>query len=393
MAFQRKRRCPVLLRSAFLPLLFSTIRTCKCQECGGNFTNASGTITSPNFPEPYPNNLTCIYLIARPEALLPYQPLLVTAHDGIYRLDVETGIYTPIPILSTSTFLAIALDPLDDRVYWSTSYSINSAFPNGSDIIKHYNFDFGRSSKCSGLALDYLSHLLFFADMNNGVIGLIDIPSSHVSEVLSTDLEGPSDLALDIVNNVIYWTQIGTSPKIERANYDGSDRRTIVTSVDRPYAITLDLDRGYLYWVDALSGAVGRSDLEGNYSTVIYSLPDFSDTLYALGLKDDMLYVIQSSIYTFPSLSFSFLYKVNTTTGISAGNLSFHEFTMKDMIVLDQNIVVRSPNRCDVDNGGCPIFVYPSLARRVPACVQNTCPATGVRVKYRVSMSLVEIIQ
>lgn len=67
----------------------------------------------------------------------------MTAHDGIYRLDVETGIYTPIPILSTSTFLAIALDPLDDRVYWSTSYSINSAFPNGSDIIRHYDFDFG----------------------------------------------------------------------------------------------------------------------------------------------------------------------------------------------------------------------------------------------------------
>lgn len=45
--------------------------------------------------------------------------------------------------------------------------------------------------------------------------------------------------------SVMYWTQIGTSPKIERANYDGSDRRTIVTSVDRPYAITLDLDREY----------------------------------------------------------------------------------------------------------------------------------------------------
>jgi len=35
--------------------------------CGGNFTNASGLIMSPSYPNKYPLNADCIYLISRPD--------------------------------------------------------------------------------------------------------------------------------------------------------------------------------------------------------------------------------------------------------------------------------------------------------------------------------------
>ena len=31
--------------------------------CGGNFTGTSGIISSPNYPDLYPVNLTCLWLI------------------------------------------------------------------------------------------------------------------------------------------------------------------------------------------------------------------------------------------------------------------------------------------------------------------------------------------
>lgn len=48
----------------------------------------------------------------------------------------------------------------------------------------------------------------------------------------------------------MYWTDWGTSPKIERSGMDGSHRQAIVTyDVKWPNGITLDLVRRRIYWV------------------------------------------------------------------------------------------------------------------------------------------------
>ena len=33
--------------------------------CGGNFSNSSGLISSPSYPNPYPNNVECIYQVTQ----------------------------------------------------------------------------------------------------------------------------------------------------------------------------------------------------------------------------------------------------------------------------------------------------------------------------------------
>ena len=34
--------------------------------CGGNFSGPSGFLTSPSYPNSYPNNIECIYLVTQP---------------------------------------------------------------------------------------------------------------------------------------------------------------------------------------------------------------------------------------------------------------------------------------------------------------------------------------
>ena len=44
--------------------IFADIQPFK--ECGGTFSNETGILTSPSYPNPYPNNAECDYLISQP---------------------------------------------------------------------------------------------------------------------------------------------------------------------------------------------------------------------------------------------------------------------------------------------------------------------------------------
>ena len=35
-------------------------------ECGGNYSNASGVLSSPSYPYPFPDLADCVYLISQP---------------------------------------------------------------------------------------------------------------------------------------------------------------------------------------------------------------------------------------------------------------------------------------------------------------------------------------
>lgn len=85
----------------------------------------------------------------------------------------------------------------------------------------------------------------------------------------------------------MFWTDWGSTAKIERANLDGSGRVTIVsTSLTWPNGITIDYERELIYWVDAsdtTSDTIEYCDFNGNGRTVLINetLPHpFGITVY-----------------------------------------------------------------------------------------------------------------
>lgn len=50
----------------------------------------------------------------------------------------------------------------------------------------------------------------------------------------------------------MYWTDWGTSPKIERATLAGNLRKTLVsTNLQWPNGLSIDMNEDKLYWTDA----------------------------------------------------------------------------------------------------------------------------------------------
>lgn len=65
--------------------------------------------------------------------------------------------------------------------------------------------------------------------------------------------------------SLLYWTDWGQNPKIERSYLDGSGRVAIVTTeLGWPNGLAIDYDSYRLYWADAQLDCIETADLNGH---------------------------------------------------------------------------------------------------------------------------------
>ena len=88
-------------------------------------------------------------------------------------------------------------------------------------------------------------------------------------EDLVTGLNSPTSIALDIAGGHMYWTDQRTDRragpgKIQRATLDGSDVEDLVPGLDYPASIALDIAGGHMYWTDWGTGKIQRAALDGS---------------------------------------------------------------------------------------------------------------------------------
>ena len=89
--------------------------------------------------------------------------------------------------------------------------------------------------------------------------------------------------------SMLYWTEWGTSARIEKASMDGSGRATIHSAnIERPYSLVIDINSQVLYWADYTLDRIESSSVNGTNRQVlttsevpeIFSLSMFGNMLY-----------------------------------------------------------------------------------------------------------------
>ena len=88
----------------------------------------------------------------------------------------------------------------------------------------------------------------------------------------------------------MYWTDWGANPKIEKAEMDGSARRTVVTgNLGWPNGLTIDQATNRLFWADAQLDKIEVSDLDGaNRQLIMSSAANIHP--FGLAVYQNMLY-------------------------------------------------------------------------------------------------------
>jgi len=173
-----------------------------------------------------------------------------------------------VVLLWLVSFLALALGLVrpenavaDNKMYWMNPVTdkIQRADLDGANVEDVVTT--GLDSP-SGIALD-LAGKMYWTDSSAHKIQRADLDGANVEELVTTGLRLPKAIALDLASGKMYWTDTSTD-KIQRSDLDGSNVEDLVTTgLLNPFGIALDLFSGKMYWVDTLTGKIQRADLDG----------------------------------------------------------------------------------------------------------------------------------
>ena len=114
---------------------------------------------------------------------------------------------------------------------------------------------------------------MYWTDWDTDKIQRANLDGSQVEDLVTSGLDSPSGLALDVSGGKMYWLDAGTD-KIQRANLDGSLVEDLVTTgLFSPTSLALDVGGGKMYWPDEGWGWIRRANLDGSQ---VERLPIFS---------------------------------------------------------------------------------------------------------------------
>eukprot|EP00118_Oscarella_pearsei_P028958 m.3350 g.3350 ORF g.3350 m.3350 type:complete len:1676 (+) comp9295_c0_seq1:160-5187(+) len=166
------------------------------------------------------------------------------------------------PITNLTKPLSVAIDPTTGYHYYTDI--TDKAIVEVKNNTKRVVVAGAPLSYPDNVAVDHVSKLLYYTDRGTNVVGMVSI-SGDWKRTLVDQLDEPRGLALDLKNGMVYWSDWGSKPLIERISMTGENRRELVTKgIMWPNGITLDVPNNKLYWVDARQDTVEVCDTDGS---------------------------------------------------------------------------------------------------------------------------------
>ncbi|KAK3878186.1 hypothetical protein Pcinc_017158 [Petrolisthes cinctipes] len=142
-----------------------------------------------------------------------------------------------------------------------------------------------------GLAVDWLGKKLYWTDSDTNRVEVAGLYTSHRRVLFWLNLDQPRAIALVPAEGLMFWTDWGENPKIERAGMNGDpDTRKVIVSEDIswPNGLTIDSTQRVIYWADAKLSYIASVDFDGRRRIKVvqgklphpFALTYFNHTLY-----------------------------------------------------------------------------------------------------------------
>ncbi|KAL4715818.1 hypothetical protein ACJJTC_006397 [Scirpophaga incertulas] len=226
----------------------------------------------------------------------PTEFLLLALRDKIARIDLSDNT-TLIPVTDQKNIVALEFDMKNNCLYWADialDKISRQCYKNGTTQEIVVDTDL---ASIEGMALDWISNVLFFVDGVRKKIEAVRTDLSYAGRMRrtildSTVLSKPRGIAVHPKAGYLFWTDWDRmNPSISRANLDGSDVKKLFGKpiVQWPNGITIDQMSDRIYWVDAMEDYIASSDINGHFlKRILWNDETVSHPFAVAVLKDNM---------------------------------------------------------------------------------------------------------
>lgn len=181
--------------------------------------------------------------------------LLFATHKDIRVANVSRG--NKVATLVKDLSQGAALDFYWERrlVCWSDSglEMIQCVHTNGTHAGERMTVVNSSLISPDGLACDWYTGKLYWTDGEKNRIEVTSIDGQHRKVLFWTEIYEPRAIALVPMRSIMFWTDWGDVPKIEKASMNGDPTtREVIVSDDIfwPNGITVDYESELVYWAD-----------------------------------------------------------------------------------------------------------------------------------------------
>lgn len=229
--------------------------------------------------------------------------------------------------------------------------------------------DSGIVGSPSAIAFDWLGRNLFIGNRLAGNLEVIrvDGKARHRTVILANDgnktsIAKPRSLCVDPIEGNIYWTDeggYGVPPKIGKVNMDGTNSIILVDNLERPEAITIDIEKKILYFSTQYPPTIKSVDTDGKNLVSLLTEENSISRPKCLTVLDSRLYYLDP-IY-------EKLERIDLPDGNNPKLLLENEPDLKTFTIFKKRLQIVHP--CLLNNGGCEQICLPAERKtRVCAC-------------------------
>ncbi|NWU34611.1 LRP2 protein, partial [Hylia prasina] len=219
--------------------------------------------------------------------------LLVASRNQIVVDNITSQSHSIYSLVRDGTnIVAIDFDSITDRIFWSdtTQDKIWSAYQNGTD--RKIVFDSG-VTVTESIAVDWVGRNLYWTDFVLETIEVSKMDGSHRTVLISENITNPRGLVLDPRSDahVMFWTDWGQNPRIEKASMDGKMRSVIVNNkIYWPNGLSIDYPNKLLYFADAYLDYIDFCDYNGNNRRQVVASDLILQHPHGLTVFEDFVY-------------------------------------------------------------------------------------------------------
>ncbi|NXT19968.1 LRP2 protein, partial [Syrrhaptes paradoxus] len=258
-----------------------------------------------------------------------------------------------------------------DRVIFSLDYDLVERKVFWMDLatesIRWQDFDLGKKGtlvkgvKSDCIAVDWLGRNLYWTDGAAGQVlatrlGAAWRGTPEYTVVMDGDLDHPHSLVLQPLAGLLYWSEVGSHPRLMEATMDGSRRHVLLAQgLGWPTALALDLPTWRIFWLDEKLGSIGSARLDGT-SVKILQL-SWVQSPFAAAVCEGQLYWSERKAWSVQQVDQA---SGKNRTVLLKRHGEPHGLQPWPMVALLTHAVLAGTNGCAKSNGGCAQLCLPN---------------------------------